>query len=296
MMPHLARVEAPPDTKGTVMAENDGVLDKLLDIFDMVAPEGMLDAYDRDDRLAVIEGVGQVKIALYRLFERSEKRGNMPRWVRSGNGRMTLDLAAEKTPDEQAESDARAREMGPSGVAPYTPRWDSSSTCKTTGFSKAQAEFLFPTKDRWDGFLKATGKVEVGGADLKSGNGGGIARPTAPKTTAAREEREETAAELLKKVLAKMEQGVPADAIASIVPSAARNGTNGKNGVHKSPEPDSILREIEGEGGLDEDPSAVLEEIPVEQRAPVDTGNFDKRLWNHAVSRAMERNAAVAPR
>lgn len=266
-----------------------GVTEKLLEIFEMVAPEGMLDDDDKADRLAIAEAIGQIKIGLYRLFERSEQRGHMPRWVRNNDGRMTLDLAGEATVAERAEADARVREMAAAGVAPSTPRWNPASTCTATGFSAAQAEYLFPTKERWDGYLKANGKVEVGGSDLR-GQGGGISRPTRTPTTAERADAEDSAADLLKRAIALMSQGAnvtPADLATPL--TAARSGANGKQ---PHAEPESILREIEGQGGLDVEPSAVVEHIPMEQRPPSDDAEIQRQIWQLGFAKGKARGIA----
>ena len=263
---------------------------QLAALIGMVAPEGLTSEEDKADFLVIAESVkamqeaqGNASIALYRLFERNEKRGNMPRWVDNGAGRKVLDLSGEKTPEEEVAGRARILEMSRQSAPPMATAWDPHTVVMATGMTPAETEHYFPTSSAFDQWRKARGVEIVSKRDAQGGFASRERESPAAAAELAKDRVEEGMAHLKRtnQINDKGEVVKGAPFVPLPVPE------NGTNGTHKK------RFEMPGEPTADEeDLVAAVQEIPKTERAPAKTSELDKGFYDDVMSSALNKARA----
>ncbi len=229
-------------------------LDHLAALLNAIAPDGAFAEEEAADVQRICDSANA-------LIEGRRPETAMPQWVRLANGKLRLDLNGTKTPEEEAAGAANRADMAAAGRGSMAPTWDSSSVCHTTGMNPAQAEYLFPTKARFDQWCKLNGKQEIGKSDLTG------RKPSAPSAV----ERQEVLADRVTQILAHMKATGQVNDKGELVPGAP---------IIPPPEPERS-RQADGSGittprvridpdlapADDEDGHPDAENIPLEERA-----------------------------
>lgn len=263
------------------------VIDDLVTFAARVAGVVLEEVEDGPDLQAFAASIGRAGFALGVLHERGETRKrDMARWKPNGNGGVTLDLSAQPTPQEVAAGERKIAEMIAARQAPAASKWDPRAIMTTTGLSFEQARNLFPTQAHWNGYLRAAGKEEVGGSDLKDQ---GIKRPT-PTCKAD----EAAALDLIQQGLAQLKNtgrwDGKSDTVNTAVPLIPLEDVGPKNGTNKPPDP--TIAEITGVGQLDEDPKGAVGDVPMSERPVADLEDLGASLYEAAKHKGLARSEA----